>query len=415
MDVPGQSFVSTGPYIGVPLQYSGNNLIINSPSVNEDVTLLKLRKNINQRLRALGRGNEEDNAHLLLSGTIEGQILYNNGAGSTSSDVNLTNAALDAYVLGPTNWVSGLLELSYDNDIGSNVGALSTNYRVANSRVFVNKAFIILGDFEKTNFYTTLGQLYVPFGTYSSNMVSSPLTKILGRTKARALVLGYQQQTPCAFYTAGYVFRGDSHIGSNSNINNGGVNAGYRFKCGDSFSGDFGGGVIGNIADSGGMQITGGLNAGVFNGFGGPAPFGSETIVHRVPAYDLRGLFSIGGHVDLLAEYIGASTSFNPNDLSFNNGGARPWAVNGEAAYSFSAFERPSSIAIGYGAAKEALALGLPAQRYSFVFNTSWWKNTLQSVEFRHDINYAQSDFATGSMSLWLVSREMIITTKADG
>lgn len=396
LDVPGQSFVSTGPYIGVPLQFSGGNLIINSPSINEDVALLNLRKNIRQRLRTMGIGFEENHAHLLLSGLIEAQANYKQN-GSNKTDINVTRAALDAYILGPVSWTSGLISLHYDDNIGADDGSLATNYRVANSRVFVRQAFITLGDFEQTGLYSTLGQMFVPFGTYSSNMISSPLTQLLARTKARAVLIGYQQQAPNAFYVSGYVFKGDSHAGTKG-INNGGINLGYRFER-NIVKGNFGGGVIGNIADSSGMQVTGGRNATppVFDGFGGINGLGNEQLVHRVPAYNLRGLFSIGAHIDLLAEYVGASTSFSRDDLTFNNSGARPWALNVEAAYSFCAFNRPSAIAIGYARAKDVLALGLPTQRYSLVFNTSWWKDTLQSLELRHDVNYGKSDFATGS------------------
>jgi hypothetical protein len=395
-DVPGKSFVSTGPYIGVPLIYSGGDLIINNPSVNQDVALLNVRKAIRTKLTALGRADEADHAHLLLSGIVEGQASYRKpGNGSTQSDVDLSAAELDGYVLGPSSWTSGLIAFSYDDSAGTSEGSFGNNSRSQNSRIYLNKAFITIGDFSKSPLYGTIGQMYVPFGTYGTNMISSPLTKILGRTKARAIVVGFQQQSENALYAAGYAFRGDTYAGATSRLDNGGVNVGYRYTIGQSIHGDFGGGVIANLADSVGMQNNGN-SAPQFGGFGATGN-GNENIAHRVPAMNLRGQFSIGDHIDLLAEYIGAINSFSRNDLTANTHGAKPQALNAEAAYTFSAFEKPSSVAVGYGKSKDALVLGLPAQRYSLVFNTSWWKDTLQSIELRHDINYAAGNYASGS------------------
>jgi hypothetical protein len=406
VDVPGQSFVSTGPYLGVPLSFSGSNLIINTPNINEDVSLLKMRENINNRLKQLGVVKPEDHSHILLSGIVEGQAMYNNrGASANTSDIDLTSAELDAYILGPSSWTSGLLALAYDNDVGASSGVITTNNRVSNSRVFVNKAFITIGDFSQTPFYGSIGQMYVPFGTYSSSMIASPLTKTLARTKDRAILLGFQQQAPNAFYASGYAFKGDSYVGSTNRVDNGGVNVGYKFDSGKGVTGDIGGGWIRNIADSIGMQKTD--NRPFFDGFGstsmtcgaaGTSACGNEVLVHRVGAYDVRGTLDVGDHWDFLAEYITASTKFNPNDMTFNASGARPSALNAEAAYSFMTFgNKPTSIAVGYGMTREALAIGLPKTRYVAALNTSWWRNTLQSLEFRHDINYSASSTATGS------------------
>ncbi len=424
-DNPGQSFVSIGPYVNVPIQFNGRQLIVNDPKINTDVALLKLRKAAQAGMAARGihTGEDTHHSHLLLSGILEGQGQYirygqqggNLGSGNngTSSNIDLSAAELDGFLLTPSPWVSGFFSFSYDNG----TDPIETNSRVLNSRVFLNNAFIILGDFSRSPFYGTIGQMFVPFGTYSSVFISSPLTKTLGRTKARALLVGYQGQAANDLYLALYAFKGDSHGSATSRINNGGINLGYRFdKLCPYVNGNIGVGWIANIADSVGMQHTN--NIPQFNGFAGPVPYGLEKIVHRVPALNVRGIFSIGDRIDLIAEYVGVTTSFNPNDLSFNASGAKPWAFNTEASYTFQAFDKPSSIGIGYSQGHEALAINLPEKRMGIVINTSIWHNTIQSLEFRHDINYASSNTSTGSnvspVSTGLGTSDNVITLQFD-
>lgn len=412
LDVPGQSFVSSGPYIGIPFEFTGGHLIVNSPSVNEDIILLKVDKNVDERLKALGRPQGKAlGSHILLSGLIEGQALTRSGNGSTTSDIDLTSANLDVYIMGPSTWTSAFVEFAYDNNIGTQTGSFSSNDRMLDSRLFVSKAFIVLGDFTKSPFYSSFGQMYVPFGTYSTTMVSSPLTKILGRTLARPFVVGYQQQSENALLATAYIFRGPSQVGDDSNVNNGGINLSYKFKQGQ-YNAVIGAGVIANIADSVGMQFTGNntSNPPLFGGFGGPietyttptgtvvqVPTGNEELQHRAPAYDFNAKIAFNDNIQLIAEYIIASTNFSPDDLQMNGHGAKPQALNVEAIYNIPWFVNPTSISFSYQMSRDALAIGLPEQRYSLAVNRSFWKNTLQSLEFRHDINYSEDDTSGGS------------------
>ena len=192
LDVPGQAFVSTGPYVGVPLQFAGNNLIVNSPSVNVDVTLLSIRKKISEQLHLMGGeiAKEPYHSHLLLSGVVEAQANYFNQGGSPSTtDINVSNFNLDAFFIGPSNWTLGFVELGYvDSTPANDVFVSSNQYRVANSRVFVNKAFRTLEDYTVIPFYGSFGQYFVPYGEYSTSMVSTQFTRGMVRKKSRAIV-----------------------------------------------------------------------------------------------------------------------------------------------------------------------------------------------------------------------------------
>ena len=43
------------------------------------------------------------------------------------------------------------------------------------------------------------------------------------------------------------------------------------------------------------------------------------------------------------------------------------------------------------------MALNLPEQRLAGVFNISLWQDTIESLEYRHDINYNKNQYANGA------------------
>ena len=60
------------------------------------------------------------------------------------------------------------------------------------------------------------------------------------------------------------------------------------------------------------------------------------------------------------------------------------------------AFHKPASIAASYQWTKDTLALNLPKQQISAVFNISIWKDTIESIEYRHSRDFNTNQFANG-------------------
>lgn len=369
--------VVTSPYLGQRTMWDASDLIVRISTINLDLRLLEQR----QRLQnAMKQRNEvlPDNTLISLSGKLEVGGSFENPYNDTgTTDFNVLSSEIIT-VAQVNSWVTGYASLAFDNSPSEITGR-----RMTNSRVYLNKGFLTIGNLNQSPVYFTGGQLFVPFGRYNSYMLSAPVTQVLGRVRNRVGEIGFKQN---GIFGAGYVFKSDTGPGDHATS---GANLGYAFNTG-SIKGEMSAGFISNIADAEGVQ---GTISGGFGGFGTtPA---TEDIINRIPALNIQG--SIGsGPYTLVGEFVSTTEQFNAQDLQFNGEGASPLALNLELARTFKLADLPASVGIGYGYTNEALALGLPKQRISAVFNYVPWRDVIFGLEFRHDINYKVGTTAGG-------------------
>lgn len=372
--------VVTSPYVGIRSEFDGSDLIVNLSTINEDVRFIQHRQKVDRMLKE--NHAEKSHHHIVdLSGRVEALAVFDSPyAGSSTKDINLANAELDT-LFHVNDWIMGFMGIKYDRS-----SPTVTAQRAANSRLFLDEGFVTIGNFDRSPFYATAGQFYVPFGRHSTFLLSASPTIILGENRARALNIGFEPHDEKGFYGSIYGFVGD--VTANHG-NQGGINFGYKTTVGQ-VSFDIGGGIISNLADSDGMQVTG---LSTFPGFGGS--IAAEQLNHQVYGYDVHAGLTIAP-LSFLVEFLGAGDRFSANDLTFNGHPAKPNAAEFEVAYHFNFGEHPANLVVGFGHTAEALGVNLPEQVYSLAFNTAIWEHTIFTVEYRHAKNYRLSDVATG-------------------
>lgn len=375
--------VTTSPFKGVKTAFNASDLLEQSSTMNEDLMLLHYRQDVEHYL--LEHGISLGHRSIVeISGGVEGQIIYSSGFGGTSGDINLSTAELDINAMA-SRWANAFFSLEFDSS------PTFTGSRVPDSRIYLRRGFLTIGNLDKLPLYFTIGQMYLPFGRYASAMLSAPLTLSMARVLERAAVIGY---TNGGFYGQLYGYSGEMTTTSADLIKQGGVNLGYKRTIHNGEY-DLGVGVISNIADAEGMQDTG-RGGGLFSGFdepAGPAGPGGGTITfnnlrRRVPAFDVHGEFT-WGPVSLMAEYITVLRDFNVADMVFNGSAATPKALHAEIDYLFHIRSKPLTLAFAYGQSWQALALNIPKNSYFLLLSTSLWKNTIESIEYRHDKDYS--------------------------
>jgi len=376
------TLVGSGPYPGVRSTYGGTELMAQLSQINQDLDLL------------IGHGRTEKyykehnfavkSPHILLSGKMEGTgFIAIDASGRPSSNIGLTGAELD--ILAAYKAITAFMVIQYENFPSPII-----NNRIANQNLFLDVAFVTLGDLNQFPMYTTIGQTFVPFGQYNSyNGFNNPLTEILFRVLANDGTVGFYTDH---FLGQFFFFKGSSHADSGNNINNFGFNLGTHFKTEHTktlWQVSF----IRNVADSLGMQLA----------FANSR--NTNTLNHVVPGINTNISFAVGDHWHFVGEYNGSLRSFSVADMGYStNGGrtfagARPQAFDIEASYQFQIGERPSGLSLGWSQTFEAVGFNLPRWRLDLTWATYIFKNTLLSLEYMHNKLYGKNDIATGQLA----------------
>ena len=356
------------------------------PTLEEQVQALsrqnqaqsKLLQELQKKVAAqVGQSNDDSKGGLLqaINDHVELSALVEVEAGSSedysnedSSDITLATVeiGLDAQV---SEWSSAHLLLLYEEG-------------EEDDHLIIDEGTITLGNTEKLPLYLTVGKMYVPFGSFESNMVSDPLTLEIGETGDSAAQVGFEEN---GFYGSVYVFNGDiNEAGEDDEINNFGVNLGFVMEN-DTMALDIGVDWINNIGDTDGI--------GDFLADRGVA--NPEEIDDYVSGLSLHAVFSTGPFT-LIGEYVTALDDFEQTEVDFKGRGAEPEAYNLEAAFTTELFNRETTFALGYQATDEALALDLPESRYIGTVSMELLPYTALAIEYFHDEDYDTSDGGTG-------------------
>ncbi len=255
----------------------------------------------------------------------------------------------------------------------------------------VDEAFILLDGIADAPVWIKAGKMYVPFGNFTSNMISDPLTLEIGETNASAVTVGFNLG---GAYALAYAFNGDiDKAGKDSHIDNFGAQIGY-IVVRDGFNLDAGISYINNLIDSDGWGDE-------FEDFGG------YELKDYIGGFGAHAVVEVGDF-NFIAEFICALDK--PKYIDDETGAvekrdaAKVW--NLEAGYNFELLGKDAIVALayqgthdadsmlpqGYGAEDDELEF-LPEQRYMATVGAEIFPYTSLALEYAHD-EYKNDDRA---------------------
>ncbi len=251
--------------------------------------------------------------------------------------------------------------------------------------VLLDEGTITLSDLEKIPAYLTMGKMYLPFGSYGSNMISDSLPLEIGEINDTAALVGFEAQ---GFSGAIFVFNGDiNETDKEDGIDVYGASLGYVHEC-ERLSFHAGVDWLSSIADTDGL--------GDYLSTDSPDGPGVEGIDDYVEGVALHLQLDYGAF-SFMAEYVAALDDFQSGEIAFGNRGAEPEAWSYEIGMTCQLLDRETVFALGYQGTDEALELELPEDRYLAAVRMYLFENTSLALEYLYDKDYDKSEDRSGN------------------
>jgi hypothetical protein len=271
-----------------------------------------------------------------------------------ASDVVVSTAELtfDAVL---NDWVTANVTLLHEEDAASSIVLDSASITIANA--------------DRTPLYMTIGNITVPFGSYATNLLSDPMTQVLGETAETAVLVGVAGKNLSASV---YAFNGSSDSGENE-IDQFGASLGFAGSAG-ALNVEAGAGWINSLNDSDTVQDA----------------LSSKS---HVPAAEFHASLGFKG-LTIIGEYVTALEDFDSTDMTYNGNPARPSAWTTELGYTFNVADKETTIAASYQGSKEALGLSMAEKTILGGLSVNIFENATLAFEWKHDSDYDTTDSA---------------------
>ncbi len=316
-----------------------------------------MQKEIAKQLAEQGVGKVSD--HITMAGLIEAEFAAGDDFdGNNFNEFNL--ATVELMVTGHVNeWVTGTILALYEGG-------------EENEHLLIDEGFVEVGNFDQFPVAVAAGKIYVPFGSYDTNMIQDPMTLELGETVDYSMVVGFESN---GFRAAVYGYNGMKETGGSDVIKGYGVGLKYAYES-DILTLDTGISWINNIGDSGGIS-------GYFE------DNELDSIRDQVGGVSVHAVAGFGP-VTVIAEWTQALDEFA--EIAFADGQAAPKAWNVEIAYGADLGGYSSNFAVGMQGSSESVELGLPETRFIAAASIEIFPATALSFEYFYDNDYSVSD-----------------------